>query len=131
MASDSLFLLINELLAAKCLEIVPKSRKDEVTLNPANLLEKRSGKFQLLVHFILNPLYTKPAILLDDIKTSAHCLLDLKTVCKTDLKSAYWQYPLTESSSDLLCFEFGGVIYRCLGLPYGAAQNVYIVQNIR
>ena len=122
--------MINELLSSKCVEIVPKSRKNEVTLNPANLLIKRSGKSQLLVHFIGNPLYTKPAILLDDIKTSSHCLLALKKVCKTDLKSAYWQFPISEKSSDLLAFEFGGVIYRCLGLPYGAAQNVFIVQNI-
>ena len=81
--------LMNKLLKELCLEIVPESDRHLVTLNPANLLEKTPEKSQLLIHYIHNPLYTKPKVVLDDIKTSANCLLSLNKISKTDLKSAY------------------------------------------
>ena len=121
---------MNDLLKKNCLAIVPHNERDSVVLNPCNLLTKRSGKKQLLVHYILNAMFTKPPVALDDLKNNAQCLLKFEKACKTDLKTAYWQYPLTESSSRQLSFEFGGVIYRPLALPYGASMNVYIVQSL-
>ena len=121
---------MNDLLKKNCLAIVPYNERDTVVLNPCNILEKRSGKKQLLVHYILNALFTRPTVALDDLKNNAQCLLRFDKACKTDLKSCYWQYPLTEESSRQLSFEFGGVVYRPLALPYGASMNVFIVQSI-
>ena len=80
---------INKMLQHRQIEIVPAAHRDEVTINPLNLLVKPNGKHQILVHWVKNPLYTKPATMLDSIRDNAHVLRKFKSVCKTDLKSAY------------------------------------------
>lgn len=49
---------------------------------------------------------------------------------KTDLKSCYWQFKVSEKSSWALGFSANGVYYRCKGLPFGPSCAVYIVQTI-
>ena len=122
-------LLMNKLLKQKSISIVDPKDRDKVILNPLNLLIKRSGKTQILVHFIGNCAYNKPKLQLDHLQHTSQKIIAFDTMSKTDLSSCYWQFKLDQKSSDALCFEFNGIIYRCNGLPYGASCCVWLVQN--
>ena len=122
-------LAINRLLKQNCISIVDPKDRQKVILNPLNLLTKRSGKTQILVHFIGNSCYNKPKLQLDHLKDTSQKIIGFDTLSKTDLSACYWQFKLNQKSSDALCFEFNGVIYRCNGLPYGASSCVWLVQN--
>ena len=41
----------------------------------------------------------------------------------------YYQFNLSEESSKACAFEFEGVVYRFLALPFGAASACYVVQE--
>lgn len=120
---------INKLLKEGGLSIVDPTERNNVVLNPLNLLTKRSGKTQILVHFIGNCAYNKPKVQLDHLQHTSQKIIGFETMSKTDLSSCYWQFKIDKKSSDALCFEFNGIIYRCNGLPYGASCCVWLVQN--
>ena len=122
-------LVLNKLLKQNSISIVDPKDRSKVILNPLNLLTKKSGKKQILVHFIGNCAYTKPELQLDHLKDTSQKIIGFDSLSKTDLSSCYWQYKLNKKSSDALCFEFNGIIYRCNGLPYGASACVWLVQN--
>ena len=121
-------LLINKLLKRECIKIVDPKDKDKLVLNPAGLLDRGKNKTQLLVHYLGNAAYTRPKLKLDQVKHCANQIRQFDRLHKTDLTQAYWQYKVSEESSWQLGFSVNGVLYRCLGLPFGPACCVYIVQ---
>ena len=91
---EEAFKLLEELKACGAIRPLSEAEKTDPRTSrvPIKLLKKKSGKFELLAHFLGNACYEKVKFILDSLEIEAPNLAKIKSATKTDLKSAYaWE----------------------------------------
>lgn len=88
--------------------------------SPICLVKKKDDTYRFCVDYRqLNAVTRKDAYPLPLISSILDRLRDAKYLSSLDIKSAYWQVPISESSRDLTAFTVPNGLYRFKVMPFG------------